>query len=716
MFLTCAVVYAAGQTSTFTYQGKLTDNSATASGAYHMQFSLWDAASGGNQVGPTLTFDGAGSNPPAVQVTSGIFTVALDFNLPTPCSACFDGNTRWLKVAVKRPADSAYTDLSRQQVTSAPYAVKSLKSDTATNSLQLGGAVASQYVLTTDTRMTDARNPLANSTNYIQNTTTQQSSSAFNISGDGTVGGTLTGNTVNANAQFNISGNRILSAPGGNLFAGFDAGRANNSGTNNAFFGTQAGEENSTGSSNSFFGRRAGNGNLSGSNNTLVGAATSLALPDLTFATAIGAGAQATSSNTLTLGRGSDTVLVPGNVNVAGTIAGVLKWQTVSGTSQQAQPNNGYLTNNDSQVTVTLPTAPNIGDIVRVSGIGAGGWKIAQNAGQTVLGANLGLSGSNWTPREANRLWQSVSCSANGNKLVVAVWQGLIYTSSDSGMTWTARENTRNWISVASSADGNKLVAAVKNGQIYTSTDSGVTWTPRDINRSWWAVASSADGSRLVAVLNPGLIYTSSDSGISWNPRESSRYWQAVASSADGYKLVALENDGINGGGQIYTSADSGVTWTPRESVRHWWAVASSADGNKLVAVVKGGQIYTSSDSGVTWTPHESNRVWWAVASSSDGNKLIAAVNAGQLYHSTDSGLSWTPRESNRQWWALASSADGNKLFSLDYQGQIYVSEPNTTPGTAGFLQGLQGSAVELQYIGNGQFLPISHEGTIYGY
>jgi photosystem II stability/assembly factor-like uncharacterized protein len=70
----------------------------------------------------------------------------------------------------------------------------------------------------------------------------------------------------------------------------------------------------------------------------------------------------------------------------------------------------------------------------------------------------------------------------------------------------------RDWISVASSADGTKLIAAVNNGQLYTSTDSGVNWTPRmtDLNRPWWSVASSEDGGKLVAVVTlGGQIYTS---------------------------------------------------------------------------------------------------------------------------------------------------------------------------------------------------------------
>ena len=46
--------------------------------------------------------------------------------------------------------------------------------------------------------------------------------------------------------------------------------------------------------------------------------------------------------------------------------------------------------------------------------------------------------------------------------------------------------------------------------------------------------------------------------------------------------------------------------------------------------------------------------------------------------------------------------------------GFIYTSsQGNTTTGTAGYLYGAQQSAIELDYAGNGIFIPLSHEGTI---
>jgi hypothetical protein len=88
----------------------------------------------------------------------------------------------------------------------------------------------------------------------------------------------------------------------------------------------------------------------------------------------------------------------------------------------------------------------------------------------------------------------------------------------------------------------------------------------------------------------------------------------------------------------------------------------------------------------------------------------------GELFTSSNSGATWTPRESYRLWYCVTSSADGNRFVAGVYGGQIYLSAGASTSGTAGYLFGEQNAAVELQYIGNGQFILLSHEGTIIPY
>jgi len=107
-----------------------------------------------------------------------------------------------------------------------------------------------------------------------------------------------------------------------NSFSGFSAGLSNTIGSRNSFFGLMAGASNTEGSNNSFFGDRAGETNVTGGNNTLIGFFANVASDNLTFATAIGSNAVVSTSNTLVLGRGADTVQIPGNLNVMGNVAG----------------------------------------------------------------------------------------------------------------------------------------------------------------------------------------------------------------------------------------------------------------------------------------------------------------------------------------------------------------------------------------------------------
>jgi len=257
--LSCSVAMRA-QTASFTYQGKLTDNTVAANGTYQMQFALFDAVSNGNQVGATLT-------NPTVQVSNGIFTATLDFG-----ANAFSGASRFLQISVYSTATNSFVVLNpRQPVTSAPYAIKSLNSATADNSNNLGGIPASQYVQTNDSRLSDDRNPTAGSGFYIQNRTTQQTNTNFNIDGDGTTGGTLSGNVINSATQYNIGNSRVLSVAGtNNTFTGFGAGTSN-TGANNSFFGRSAGFDNISGANNSFFGSSSGANNTTGAENSFFG-------------------------------------------------------------------------------------------------------------------------------------------------------------------------------------------------------------------------------------------------------------------------------------------------------------------------------------------------------------------------------------------------------------------------------------------------------------
>ncbi|HEX2838486.1 MAG TPA: hypothetical protein VHN77_10195 [Phycisphaerales bacterium] len=116
--LSMVLAFAAhGQSTAFNYQGDLTQDGASPTGAFDMRFRLFDAASGGTQVGSTTCVNN-------VQVTGGKFTTTIDFGQqfaqPSP---------RYLELIVRPDAgqpctdDSGYVTLvPRQPITATPIA------------------------------------------------------------------------------------------------------------------------------------------------------------------------------------------------------------------------------------------------------------------------------------------------------------------------------------------------------------------------------------------------------------------------------------------------------------------------------------------------------------------------------------------------------------------------------------------------------------------
>src|SRR5262249_34326482 len=146
------------------------------------QFKLYDALASGTQQGTTVTLN-------SVAISNGIFAVNLDFG-----AAVFSGATRFLEISIK-PAGSPnpYTVLApRQQVTSTPYAIKSLNAATADGlSVACVNCVTSSQIQSLQGSQITGTLPVgsipAGSDNYIQNGIAQQAGN-FNISGNGFAG------------------------------------------------------------------------------------------------------------------------------------------------------------------------------------------------------------------------------------------------------------------------------------------------------------------------------------------------------------------------------------------------------------------------------------------------------------------------------------------------------------------------------------------------
>ena len=98
----------------FTYQGRLKLGGVPLNNTADFQFTLWDAASGPTQVAGPVAVN-------SVTIASGLFAAPLDFG-----SDVFNGDARWLQIAVRSPAGfGPFTTLSpRQSLMAEPYSLQ----------------------------------------------------------------------------------------------------------------------------------------------------------------------------------------------------------------------------------------------------------------------------------------------------------------------------------------------------------------------------------------------------------------------------------------------------------------------------------------------------------------------------------------------------------------------------------------------------------------
>jgi len=193
---------ASAQTTEFTYQGSLKNGANPASGSYDFQFILFDST--GGLISGVLSRNN-------VEVANGVFSVKLDFG------RSFPGADRLMEIRVRQTGGGAYTTLApRQQITTSPYSITSLN---AANAAQLGGITSG---------------------GFIQNTTSQQASSNFTISGTGTaqrliatenalIAGNVGIGTVAPQQTLHVVGSEILSTGNASGFKFRDRGSVSSS-------------------------------------------------------------------------------------------------------------------------------------------------------------------------------------------------------------------------------------------------------------------------------------------------------------------------------------------------------------------------------------------------------------------------------------------------------------------------------------------------------
>ena len=129
--LFAGVYTVAAQGTDFTYQGRLNNADGPVTGIYDITYKLWNASSGGAQVGSTFTATGT-------PVTNGLFTATIGFG------NVFNGSSYWLELAVRTNGVGSYQTLTpRQELTPTPYAITAENVDGAVPASQLSGTIPS---------------------------------------------------------------------------------------------------------------------------------------------------------------------------------------------------------------------------------------------------------------------------------------------------------------------------------------------------------------------------------------------------------------------------------------------------------------------------------------------------------------------------------------------------------------------------------------------
>lgn len=99
---------------------------------------------------------------------------------------------------------------------------------------------------------------------------------------------------------------------------------------------------------------------------------------------------------TITAGAGITVTNGAGSITIAST-AGGFTWNIVAAASQALAAENGYINTNVGLTTFTLPAVTIVGDTYQIAGNSAGGWRVAQNAGQQIhygsVSTTVGVAG-----------------------------------------------------------------------------------------------------------------------------------------------------------------------------------------------------------------------------------------------------------------------------------------------------------------------------------
>lgn len=285
-----ASAHGAPMGTAFTYQGSLVKGGVPVTNVCSFEFRLFDAASAGNQLGPTLASD--------TGVIDGHFSQLLDFG------NVFPGEARWLQLGVQCPGDASQVTLTpRVELTPVPYALYAANSGGAGGWSLTGNAgttPGTNFLGTTDNQPVELR------VNNLRAIRWESSATSPNIIGGhdqnqvtaGAAGATIAGggedtlpNRVTdsfgtiGGGSYNQAGDDA-GTTSDNTYGTVGGGRFNTASGQNSTIG---GGENNT-ASDPYSAVTGGYINMaSGAASTIPGGALNIAAGDFSFAAGVGA-------------------------------------------------------------------------------------------------------------------------------------------------------------------------------------------------------------------------------------------------------------------------------------------------------------------------------------------------------------------------------------------------------------------------------------------
>ena len=396
-----------------------------------------------------------------------------------------------------------------------------------------------------------------------------------------------------------------------------------------------------------------------------------------------------TDTMTQPTGVSADPTATDGVLNgVSLTAAGWTGSYTASGSSSASASPSASATPTSTHLFTSLALAQQSGAPANSSGIAtSSNGSILVDSNDVGGGSNGYLTrstdgGKTWTnlTSAGNRSWYGVSSSSDGQTILAAAWNDMVYLSKDGGNTWTSNPGT-----VTGSSDA---------GVTPASTLGTTTWTGTAVSRNgqYMAVASSGNGS--------GHVWYSSDGGNTWTQHGVSNF-QAVSISDDGNVIAAASSSLSEWDMTISGTKGAAANWAQQgpSVTADYTGISVSGDGKTVLAgmnnqygsLVVGTRATNDMTTGFTYTQlgtggNNAGVPWDAyhVAISQDGTKALAvgyknndvltSTNLTAHPATTDpvwpnypavsnglfSGAKFTSQTvPNAQWWGVAMSDDG---------------------------------------------------------